>query len=276
MYRTILVCLDAAERVDRLMDVALPLAARHGAHLVGLHVMPSALADLATEISVDYLEATRRAMRHAATALKAAFDERVARDGGVSAEWRCEEPTSPDYARAVTRHALCADLVVVAQSHTSEWNGGGIVTDVLFETGRPILFVPREGRFAEIGRYPVVAWNGTREAARAAFDALPLLAGADLVRVLSIDPHRGGGREGLAPGDDLAASLARHGLTVETATTYSGEITAGDALLNHLAEVGADLLVMGCYGHSRIREMLFGGVTRKILREMTAPVLMSR
>lgn len=275
MYKTILVCLDSAERVDRLLDVALPIAERHGAHLVGLHVTPSVLADLATEVSVEYLEATRKSLRQTADATRAAFSARSAATE-ASMEWRCEEPTSPDYARAVTRHALCADLVVVAQSHASEWQGGGMVTDVLFETGRPILFVPREGHYGVVGKRPVVAWNGTREAARAAFDAIPLMAPSGAVRVLSIDPHRGGTKAGLAPAADLAASLARHGLAVEANVTHSGDIGTADALLSYLADVGADLLVMGCYGHSRIREMLFGGVTRQILREMTVPVLMSR
>lgn len=275
MYRTILVCFDTPERVDRLLDVALPLAASHGAHLVGLHVTPSVLADLATEISVEYLEATRKSLRETAAAVRSAFEKRAA-VSDVSTEWRVEEPTSPDFAKAVTRHALCADLVAVAQSHASEWHGGGLVTDVLFETGRPILFVPRDGHFSTIGERPVVAWNGTRESARAAFDAIPLMSGAEKVCVLAIDPHRGSGREGLAPADDLATALARHGLPVEASVTYSGDISVGDTLLSYLADAGADLLVMGCYGHSRIREMLFGGVTRQILREMTAPVLMSR
>ncbi|MCE7029008.1 universal stress protein [Jiella avicenniae] len=275
MYRTILVCLDAAERVDRLLDVVLPIAERHRAHVVGLHVTPSALADLATEISVEYLEETRKSLRHTAEAVRAAFEARGAATA-VSMEWRCEEPSAPDYARSVTRHALCSDLVVVAQSHTSEWFGGGLVTDVLFETGRPILFVPREGRFAAVGARPVVAWNGTREAARAAFDAVPLMSEAEVVRVIAVDPHRSDAKSGLAPVADLAASLARHGLKIEANATYSGDIAVSDALLNYLADVGADLLVMGCYGHSRIREMLFGGVTRQILQQMTAPVLMSR
>ena len=275
MYKTILVCLDSAERSDRLLDVAVPLAERHGAHLVGLHVTPSVLADLASEVSVEYLEATQKSLRQAAEAVRTAFEARVAGEG-VSAEWRCEEPANPDYARAVTRHALCSDLVVVAQSHTSQWNGGGLVTEVLFETGRPILFVPRDGEFPTIGERPVVAWNGSREAARAAFDAIPLLSAAGTVRLLAVDPHRTGGKGGLAPADDLAVTLARHGLTVEAGVTYSGDISVGNALLSYLTDVGADLLVMGCYGHSRIREMLFGGVTRQILREMTVPVLMSR
>ena len=275
MYRTILVCLDSAERVDRLLDVVLPIARKHGAHVVGLHVTPSALADLATEISVDYLEETRKALHRAADAVRTAFEARAAA-AAVSMEWRCEEPTGPDYARAVTRHALCADLVVVAQSHASQWQGGGLVTEVLFEAGRPILFVPREGHYATVGERPVVAWNGTRESARAAFDAIPLLSAAEVVRLVAVDPHRSDAKTGLAPAADFAASLARHGLKIESHVTYSGDIAVADALLNMLADVGADLLVMGCYGHSRIREMLFGGVTRQILQQMTAPVLMSR
>ena len=103
-------------------------------------------------------------------------------------------------------------------------------------------------RYGAVGKRPVVAWNGTREAARAAFDAIPLMSAAEVVRVLSIDPHRGGAKTGLAPVADLAASLARHGLTVEPNVTHSGDIGTADALLSYLADVGADLLVMGGFG----------------------------
>nr|WP_255617431.1 universal stress protein [Aurantimonas sp. VKM B-3413] len=99
---------------------------------------------------------------------------------------------------------------------------------------------------------------------------------ARLVTVLSVDPPRQPTKAGLAAADDLALVLARHGIRAEAASSFSGEISVGDDLLSTLCDDGADLLVMGCYGHSRIREMLFGGVTRHILQHMTVPVLMSR
>jgi len=275
MYKTILVCLDNLERIDGILDLALPLAERHQAHLVGLHVTPSVFVNLATEVSVTYLEETKRALRKTADAVRDRFKQRVDA-AGLSAEWRVEEPVDANYARAVTRHALCADLIVAGQPHTSEWNGGALVTDVLIETGRPILFVPYAGRFTDVARRVMIAWNGTREAARAAFDAIPLIAQAEEVRILAVDPHRLPAKAGLAPADDLALVLARHGTKIEAAVSYSGEISVGDDLLSSLADAGSDLLVMGCYGHSRIREMLFGGVTRHILQHMTVPVFMSR
>ncbi|MEX6508601.1 universal stress protein [Jiella sp. M17.18] len=275
MYKTILVCLDSKERAEGLLDLALPLAERQGAHLVGLHITPSVFVNLATEVSVRYLEETQKSLRADAEAIKAIFDKRVAASD-ISAEWRLEEPVDPAYERVVTRHALCADLIVAGQPHASEWNGGALVTDILIETGRPILFVPYAGRFETVGREVTIAWNGTREAARAAFDAVPLIADARSVRILAVDPQRQSTKAGLAPADDLALVLARHGIRAEAASSYSGEISVGDDLLSGLADAGSDLLVMGCYGHSRVREMLFGGVTRHILQHMTVPVFMSR
>lgn len=275
MFRTILVCLDAKERAEALLEFVLPLAERQRAHVVALHVIPSVFVGLATEVSVQYLEETQRSHQEHAEALEALFQSRV--DAfGISGEWRLEDPVEPDYARAVRRHALCADLVVAGQSDSSQWIGGGLVAEVLLETGRPIIFVPYAGHFTTVGERVTVAWNGSREASRAAFDAVPLLSTARSVRVLTIDASRRGESNGLAPADDLALALARHGVKATAARSFSAEISVGDELLSGLCDDGSDLLVMGCYGHSRVREMLFGGVTRHILNHMTVPVLMSR
>ncbi|UIJ70981.1 universal stress protein [Aurantimonas sp. HBX-1] len=274
MYRTILVCLNEPRRAAALTRVALAVAERHGAHLVGLHVAPDVFLGVPTEVSVDYIEQAQKQIEADAAAIQKTFRD-VAGDSGLVTEWRVELPRGTSYEAAVSRHARCADLVIAGQPDGAAWRGGDLLTEVLLESGRPILFVPYAGTFERIGDRVLIAWNGGREAARAAFDALPLLKEARQVRVLMIDPPRGA-TAGLAPADDLAVALARHGVPIEAARTLSGDVAAGDTLLNAVSEYGADLLVMGCYGHSRLREMLFGGVTRHILEHMTAPVLMSR
>ena len=121
----------------------------------------------------------------------------------------------------------------------------------------------------------LVGWNATAEAARALNDALPILQLARKVTVLSINPRRGIRGDGDVPAVDIALHLARHAIHAEAAHTVAKDIPEGDALLSYAADIGADLLVCGMSGHSRMREMVFGGVTRSLLTEMTIPVFMA-
>ena len=138
-------------------------------------------------------------------------------------------------------------------------------------SGRPVLVVPYAGRHEGLGSRVLVAWNASREAARAVHDALPLLTRARSVVVLAVDPPD----EDHIPGADIAAHLAHHGVHVEARHTVAPDIEVGDELLNLISDLGADLLVMGAYGRSRWREAVFGGATRHILAHMTVPVLMA-
>jgi nucleotide-binding universal stress UspA family protein len=135
--------------------------------------------------------------------------------------------------------------------------------------------VPYAGRFESLGKRVLVGWNAGREAARAVQDALPLLMAAESVTVLTVNPEIGLGGHGEEPGADIALHLARHGVRVTVEHMTAPEISAGDVILNRAFELSADLLVIGAYGHSRLREMVLGGVTRSLLQQMTVPVLMS-
>jgi nucleotide-binding universal stress UspA family protein len=126
-----------------------------------------------------------------------------------------------------------------------------------------------------MGRNVLVAWNGSREATRAVNDALPILERAEKVTVLAVNPRKGGGDHGDIPSADIALHLARHGVKAEASQTVSNELEVGDTILSRLADFGSDLVVMGAYGHSRMRELLMGGVTRELLQHMTVPVLLS-
>ena len=150
-----------------------------------------------------------------------------------------------------------------------------ILEATLFSSGRPVLAIPYAGRFETLGRRVLVGWNASREASRAVNDALPLLAGASSVVVTAVNPRRGLDGHGEEPGADIALHLARHGLKVEVEHTVAPEIEAGELLLNRAAELSSDLLVVGAYGHSRLRETILGGVTRTLLKQMTVPVLLS-
>jgi nucleotide-binding universal stress UspA family protein len=140
-------------------------------------------------------------------------------------------------------------------------------------TGRPILILPYAGNITTSGKRILVAWNASREAARAISDALPLLKLAEKVNLIRIHPKHG--EHPAVPADQLTRYLARQAVKVEVMTEHVADIDVGNELLSRAADLGSDLIVMGGYGHSRLREWVMGGATRTILESMTVPVLMS-
>jgi nucleotide-binding universal stress UspA family protein len=277
-YKTILACLPTDENSDRILDVALPIAQEHDAHFIGLHVtprIPLMYGVVAAEIPKSVVAQQEGVLLRHADKLKEAFYARCEK-AGVKAEWRCNKVRFNDITSDISSQSLCADLIVIGQEHEKDYGGpSDMPSRIVLETGRPVLVVPYAGNFPKIGEHVVVAWNGSREAARAAFDAVPFMKNAKSVRVLAINPKRNDEYDSIVLGDEMALSLARHGIKAEVTVTRTDGISVGDELLNRLAEEGCDLLVMGCFGHSRLREALFGGVTINLLKHMTAPVLMS-
>jgi nucleotide-binding universal stress UspA family protein len=277
-WKTILVQLSNPRRIDVLMNVAGRLAERSNAHLIGFNVA-HALAHAPTAptlLGPEDFAAFQAIDDEKAARLKAAFDEATA-NRAIVAEWRNVEIVGMEPAAAVIEHGRAADLIVASQADP-EWEMSGFFDAperLALESGRPVLILPYAGMFGEIGKRVMVAWSGKREAARAVFDALPLLKAADVVTLLCVVGRDSDGESGQLPGTEIAASLARHGVNVTVRKTIADDIGVADEILARLADDGSDLLVMGAYGHSRLREMVFGGVTRHILRHMTVPTLMS-
>ncbi|GGG36258.1 universal stress protein A [Caldovatus sediminis] len=278
--KDILVHLDATEQSNTRLRVAAALARSHDAHLTGLHVLDVALPAFVGDPSgggavvAELIERTRREALADAARIEAGFRERL-RLEGLAGEWRQPEGIAPEL---VSLHARYADLAIVGQQDPEGGGSpaaGAILEATLFASGRPVLIVPYAGRFESVGRKVLIGWNASREASRAVHDALPLIARADSVTVLTINPRIGPDGHGEAPGADIALHLARHGLKVEVERLNAPDVADGELLLNRAAELSADLLVVGGYGHSRLRELMLGGVTRTLLRQMTLPVLMS-
>jgi nucleotide-binding universal stress UspA family protein len=278
MFKTVLVCLNEVDRVPVLLDVAAGIAAKQNAHVVGLYVVPAARVypAMGAGVVAQVVDDIREFFKARSAEVRQQFDARI-RNQTIEAEWRPVESSYPDIADAVIEHGLQSDLIIVNQVNPESM--AGIEPDfterVVMESGRPVLVIPSFGEFRECGRTVLVGWNATREAARAAFDAVPILRHADAVRVTWVDPQKSLYGPNFLPGAELATALARHGINVTAEGMPTSGIGAGEALLSHASDLGADLLVMGAYGHNRLREYVFGGATRTILQSMTVPVLMS-
>ncbi len=277
-YKTILTYLPDSTIADHVLEAVLPIAKEHDAHLIGLHIIPRVPVTYivaAAEIPQSVIQQQEEMLSREADVLKEKF-ETLCQQADVKSEWRCNKIEHADMSSEIASQALCCDLIAVGQSEVDEFGFNvDIPSHVVTETGRPVLIIPRTGKYKTIGTRAVIAWNASKEAARASFDALPFLQRSEIVKVLAIDPKCRSGYDSVALGDDLAICLARRDVKVETEVVSSGLLSISDELLHKLADDGCDLLVMGCYGHSRLRETLFGGVTRALLDKMTIPVLMS-
>jgi nucleotide-binding universal stress UspA family protein len=271
--RDLAVFVDGATTEDETLRLAASLASRFDAHLAGIHVTPipvvspafnSGMVDRVVSLYLDQTEERQRACE----LLFSAATERE----GVRAEWR---PMRGDTREAIAVHARCADLAIVRQVSPEEAFSAlpsVLPEDIALLSGRPTLVVPHAGRFETLGRRPLIAWKSTREAARAVHDALPLLRGAEVATIFAVDPDL---EEGATASADIARHLARHDIEARIEQTVATDIAVADLILSRAADLDSDLLVMGAYGHSRLRELVLGGVTRAILKRMTLPVLMS-
>jgi nucleotide-binding universal stress UspA family protein len=277
-YKTILVHLDRGARRGERLEVAFRLAEKFDANLVGLFAMSAArIPSLAlAEAGPIVVEAENRQRSEAARQAEQELRTGLARHSGLRGEWRA---SAQDALGAVRLHARYADLVVVGQARPSGDDGDGLLPgfadELVLTAGRPVLLVPYAGRFPVVGDRILVAWNAGREAARAVTDALPLLTRAVEVQVAAFDPDRGGADHGEEPGADIGLYLARHGVKVTVARQVGAGLNVGEQILSRAADISADLIVMGAYGHSRTRELILGGATRTLLESMTVPVLMS-
>ncbi|WP_137860606.1 universal stress protein [Variovorax sp. 3P27G3] len=277
-YKTILVHLDHSLRSPVRAAMAARWSRAHESHLVGL--VPSGLSDgaipagaIATGMT-DYIAESSDYLRRRAEAIAREFRTDIARSGPLSYDVRTVDDVAVE---AVVRYGRASDLVVLGQGEDSSKGDPvtrGLVQKVLMEVGRPVLVVPAAGVFAERPRTVVAAWDGSRESAVALQAALPALRQAARVTLLSLrHPHDEDNTQRLLL-PDMIQFLLRHGVQARAESQVT-EIDIADALLSRISDLGADLLVMGGYGHSRLRERVLGGVTRQILAQMTVPVLMA-
>lgn len=270
--KTLLVHLDASPRAEERLRVARELARVHEAEIDVLYGVPSSVLAVPWVAETGSLEvgATIAALdREQFERARATFDRYAA---GGPARWL--EPAEDAVAWRLTRHALTRDLLVLGQHDPSDRRAGAVPPDlvpsVVVDSGRPALVVPHAGSFGGGARSVLLAWKPSREAARAATAALPWLLRAEVVHLVTQpESHE------LEPFDAVEHGLRCNGVAAPIRRHRLGGIEVGQGLLSYAADVDADLLVMGCFGHSRAREWIAGGVTRTVLESMTLPVLMA-
>ncbi|HYM30758.1 MAG TPA: universal stress protein [Candidatus Cybelea sp.] len=275
-FKDILVHVDSTPASGVRLRLGLALARRFGARLSGLHVLPD--PDVPPYFKPSAVERIakiyRESAREAASLAEAGFHAAIM-GADVETAWNS---VAGDMAQQLAERARFADLLLLGQSDTENppsLSAFSIPQKVVIDAGTPILVVPTRGAFDTTGRHVLVTWDGSREAARAVRDAMPFLQAAEHVSLLAVDPERQGHIHPTANAGELAAHLARHGVATDPTTIASAEESVADVLLANTRKLGADLLVMGGYGHPRLLELVLGGTTQALLEAMAVPILVS-
>ncbi|MGC2461966.1 MAG: universal stress protein [Steroidobacteraceae bacterium] len=283
--RDLLVYVDQSETALVGLRLAADLARRHTSRLTAVYVREGNPAYLHGQSTAELGLVSSEDINRANQRMLKAIDETEERlrlalaamelEHGLEVELRCLDGVG---STVVPQHARFADLCVLSQDVPIDAASVGYTfsEELLFVTGRPVLFVPAVGSFDTLGRHILVAWNSSRASARALNDALPLIERAEQTTVLAVNPTEYADRYGALPPEKIVEHLKRHNASVEgiwLKNVQTGSIA--DALQAEAHKVGADLLVAGAFGHPKLWEKLMGGVTRDLLARMTLPILMS-
>jgi nucleotide-binding universal stress UspA family protein len=273
-YKTLLVHLDDSQRCEARLALALDLAERFDAHLIGLY-LPHSLPYSSPHVRASAQDDASTPQDRLGVA-QMRFLCAGARAGRV-VEWRAPQPGD---AATATLHARHADLLVLGQHDQDDPaadSASDFVTDLVMTAARPAIVVPHSGAFPEFAQNVLIAWDGSREAARAASDALPLLRRASCVSIEVVAARRGTKRvRAEEEAMDAAAWLDLHGVSASFhESAHEPGVETGTTLLSRASDLHADLMVAGAYAHSRIHERALGGLTHTLLEAMTVPALMS-
>lgn len=272
--KTILSCLTTEEHADDILSAAVPLARRNMAHLIGFHTTetPVMYPGVYMHIPHSVHSSFESSQQEISKAIQSAFEDRVKNEDFVS-EWRCERAQTMTAADRMVEAARTVDLVIMAQADATvdRADQHHAQEHVIRHSGRPVLHVPAKYRGEEIGRSVVIGWSPTREATRAAHDALPLLMEGAEVAIVSVSHD-----SEVAGASELARMFDRHGFKAEVVERHPGQSGIAEVLEREALERGSDLIVTGAFGHSRVYDFVVGAVTLELMRSAAVPVLFSR
>jgi nucleotide-binding universal stress UspA family protein len=275
MIKDIIVNLSVTKNDSTVGNYAVSVAAALQAHLTGIAFIYDPIVPISGTgyIPADVIESQRADNETAAEAAIKDFTTATDR-AGISAEPQMLTASLTGAGDQFARMARRFDLAIVGQAQPEMSTMEQIIGETtLFESGRPMIMVPYIQKAPFKTNNVIICWDGSRTAARAVADAIPILSKSSRIEIVSVTSERG--KEDEIEGADIGQHLARHGLKVDVHRISRGNIDVADALLSHAADSSADLMVMGGYGHSRLREFVLGGVTRSIFQSMTLPVLLS-
>jgi nucleotide-binding universal stress UspA family protein len=269
--RDLLIHIDNTSACKNRILAAQKIADVGSAHVTGIYTYQVVIVPTYTEVGVpayiySEIEASNMELAEEAKALfndsMSAWDSKIA--------WECHEG---DRGATISKVAANHDLVVMGQHNPDDEldRNDGVAAQVAISSGRPVMIIPHSGSINHIGKRILVAWDGKKEAVRAVNDAMPFLKSADAVEVVNINHSDDPG----IPCADIAAHLARHNIDVEAGSAHTKSGHTGEAILYLGQNFAADLIVMGAYGHSRLRELIIGGATKHVLQNTTVPVLIS-
>ncbi|MCR9214530.1 MAG: universal stress protein [Proteobacteria bacterium] len=268
--KTILLHLNNDPQLDQRIEAALGIAEDYDAHVKALFTISQVTVPTSFMgyVPPEFIEQSRKVEEEHAAEAKAKLEEYAGKIGR-EVEIVIEEGYAPDL---INEHAVAVDLVILGQGDPDAENNAQsqyVADELVVSSPRPVLTIPFAGKYRDFGKHVLVAWNNSRESSRALHEAMPFLKKAEKVTLVSVNAKEDEAYEM----EHILGHLKRHGIE---ATYKSGQwpgIGVGDALLDALVDYSADMLVMGAYGHSRLREMILGGATENILSHMTAPVL---
>lgn len=277
--KNLLVFTDGGDATEARLDTAIALAERWAGHVTCVAATAHPSFNLVYEsvpASQEYFKEVQEAHAEAAGLARRAQAYLVSK--GRKGDTRWASDTLGGMPEIAAIHGYYADLPIVGQPGTGDFAAlrNAIFDGVLYDSGRPALMIPEGWGGKPVGTKVVAAWSPSREASRAVHDALPFIAAAGGVSVAVVDPNVGDRTYGEEPGADIATALARWEVAVTVDRLPGAGQNVAEALLHHADAISADLIVMGGYGHSRLREALIGGVTRDMIATATVPVFFSR
>lgn len=279
-YKTIIVCLSDKEEAERLLPVAVMVARKFDAHLIGVHSLQRVdiYGSLSIQLSGNAMAEMQDIQEEHAGEIKQIFEQLTRVEEFVS-EWRQITSSTTSAGERLAEQTRCADLVIMSQIDPDQSHPGpaDIQRHVIEHGGRPVLVVPRYGEFEHIGNRTLIGWSGTGQCSRAVHDAIPFCKHGTKTHIFWVNGNDKSADARLeSSGLEIAGALSRHGINATAAHRTKSEIPIGDELLNEASDAGADLIVTGAYGHSKLYDFVIGATTSHLLKYMTSPVLFSR
>ncbi len=275
-YKTVLLHLNSGQHCEPIINAGVAIAERHGAHLIGVYVVPPVMVYMGVPIPAVVNSFHDDYHLNLSKSVEKKFTK-SAEGQTFTSEWRVAHTTDSSIVTTISKMAHTSDLLIVGND-TSDMNDplpGSQLEAIVTSTCRPTLIVPLDQDISNIGENVLIAWDGTDESTRAVFDSLPLLKLSKSVTVYRINPTGSERHHTFGSSSELVSTLARHGLNVELCFSSGGYHEIASELFKTATEKGADTIVMGAFGHSKVHGLLMGSVSGEVLKAMNIPVLMS-